>query len=548
MQRAALRDRRTEAAPGTLGATVHRVLVKEPIAESGIDLLRREFDVELGFEMSADELAGRIDEFDALLIRSGTQVTADLIERAERLKVIGRAGTGVDNVDVGAATKRGIVVANAPESNSVAAAEHTMALALALCRNVPQAHASLAAGRWERSGFKGNELYGKTLGVIGFGRIGQLVVRRAMAFGMNVVAFDKFVAAERFRELGIEGLDSTDDLYRRADIITIHLPRTEETVNWIDADAIARMKPGVRIINAARGELVDLDALESGLESGRVAGAALDVFPTEPPTDHPLFGREDVVVTPHLGAATEEAQDRAGVITAEQVRAALRGDVVTNAVNIQAVRPEAMEALAPFVPLCQMLGSLAQGLGNGSIDRVQAEFRGRLAEHDTRLLGIAVLVGILSGHTEEPVNLVNAPSMAEERGIELIEVKDLVSEDFTELVAVRIGDGPDGVEAAGTAVGPRSVPYLVRVWGQGFYMPFADHLAIFRYADQPGMIGRVGTAFGQHGVNIVSAAVGAEEGEHEAVMALTTDAPVPPSVIDEIASQDGFFAGRAVDL
>jgi D-3-phosphoglycerate dehydrogenase len=525
-----------------------RVLVKEPIAESGIELLRDEFDVELGLEMSDEELERRIGEFDALLIRSGTKVTAELIDRAERLKVIGRAGTGVDNVDVDAATKRGIVVANAPESNTVAAAEHTLALALALCRNVPQAHASLAAGKWERSSFKGNELYGKTLGVIGFGRIGQLVAQRALAFGMDVVAYDKFVAAERFRELGINGVESTDELYGRADIITIHLPRTPETVNWIDAEAISRMKDGVRIINAARGELVDLDALAEGLESGKVAGAALDVFPTEPMTEHPLFGRGDVVVTPHLGAATEEAQDRAGVITAEQVRAALTNGVVTNAVNIHAVRPEAMEALAPFVPLCQMLGRLCQGLGNGSIDRVQAEFRGRLADHDTRLLGIAVLVGILSGHTEEQVNLVNAPAMAAERGIELIEIKDTVSDEFTELVTVRIESGDESVEVSGTAVGPRNLPHLVKVWGESFYMPFADHLAIFRYKDQPGMIGRVGTVFGAHGVNIVSAAVGDQANPDEAVMALTTDAKVPDEVIAQIVSLADFEDGRAVDL
>src|SRR5918994_1955955 len=408
MARAAVRDRQPGAEPGSVDSPAQRVLVAEPIAESGIELLRREFDVELGFELGQDELGERIGEFDALLIRSGTKVTAELIARAQRLKVIGRAGTGVDNVDVEAATKRGIIVANAPESNSVAAAEHTIALALAVCRNVPQAHASLAAGRWERSEFKGNELYGKTLGVIGLGRIGQLVAQRAMAFGMNVVAYDKFVAAERFRELGLEGVESTDELYGRADIITIHLPRTPETVNWIDADAIARMKDGVRIINAARGELVDLGALNDGLEWGKVAGAALDVFPTEPMTEHPLFERPDVVVTPHLGAATEEAQDRAGMITAEQVRAALTDGVVTNAVNIYAVRPEVMEALAPFVPLCERLGGLAQGLGNGSIDRVQAEVRGRLAGHHPRPLGIAVLVGILSGHAEEQLNIVTA--------------------------------------------------------------------------------------------------------------------------------------------
>jgi D-3-phosphoglycerate dehydrogenase len=521
-----------------------KVLVKEKLADAGVELLRSDFDVELGLDWDADELANRIGEFDAILIRSGTKMTPDLISRAERLKVIGRAGTGVDNVDMEAATKRGIIVANAPESNSIAAAEHTLALALALCRNVPQAHAALVGGEWARSRYAGNELYGKTLGVIGFGRIGQLVAKRAQAFDMEVVAFDKFVSPERFRELGVEGADTSEELYARADLITIHLPKTPHTVGWIDAEAIAAMRDGVRIVNCARGELVDLDALLAGLESGKVAGAALDVFPQEPFTSHPLFERDDVVVTPHLGASTAEAQDRAGVVTAEQVRAALSGGVVTNAVNIAAVRPEEMEALAPFVPLCEKLGRLAQGLGDGAIDGVQVSFHGRIADHDTRLLGIAVLVGILRGHTEEPVNLVNAPAMAEERGIELAELKESASEDFTELVTVRIGD----VQASGTGVGPRNTPYLVGVWGQSFYMPFADHLAIFRYADRPGMIGRVGTAFGEHGVNIVSAAVGAEASGEEAVMALTTDAAVPPNVIDEIAAGDGFFSGRAVDL
>jgi D-3-phosphoglycerate dehydrogenase len=532
------------AAERTLTDPVPRVLVKEKIADAGVELLRAEFDVELGLEMSAEELAEQIGDFDAILIRSGTELTAELIERAGRLRVIGRAGTGVDNVDIAAATKRGIIVANAPESNSIAAAEHTLALALALYRNVPQAHRSLVAGEWARSRYGGNELYGKTLGVIGFGRIGQLVAKRALGFDMEVVGFDKFVSPERFRELGVEGLETSEELYRRADVITIHLPKTPDTVGWIDAEAIAAMREGVRIVNCARGELVDLDALLAGLESGRVGGAALDVFPEEPFTEHPLFERDDVVVTPHLGASTAEAQDRAGVVTAEQVRAALRGGVVTNAVNIAAVRPEAMEALAPFVPLCEQLGCLAQGLGDGAIDRVEVEFHGRIADHDTRLLGIAVLVGILSGHTEEPVNLVNAPAMAEERGIDLRELSEAASDDFTELVKVRIGE----VEVAGTGVGPRNVPYLVGVWGQSFYMPFADHLAIFRYADRPGMIGRVGTAFGEHGVNIVSAAVGAEASGDEAVMALTTDAPVPNGVVEEIAAGDGFFVGRAVDL
>jgi D-3-phosphoglycerate dehydrogenase / 2-oxoglutarate reductase len=524
-----------------------KVLVKERIADAGVELLREHFDVELGLDWGGNELHNRIGEFDAILIRSATDLDAELIERAQRLKVIGRAGTGVDNVDVEAATRRGIVVANAPEANAIAAAEHTMALMLALCRNVPQAHASLASGEWERARFKGTELYGKTLGVLGFGRIGQLVAQRASSYEMQVLAYDKFVTAERFRELGVLGV-APEELYARSDFITVHLPKTPETVAFIDAEAIGRMREGVRIVNCARGELVDLDALVEGLEDGRVAGAALDVFPEEPFGGHPILERGDVVVTPHLGASTAEAQDRAGVVTAEQVTAALTGGVVTTAVNIAAVRPEVMEQLAPFVPLCEKLGALAQGLGEGAPERVEVEFLGRLAGQDTRILGIAVLAGILRGHTEEAVNLVNAPHLAEERGIELLETRDSVSPDFTELIVVRLRQGEETTEVAGTGVGPRNIPYLARVWAEDFYLPFADHLAIFRYTDQPGMIGRVGTVFGEEGVNIVSAAVGAEPEGDTAVMALTTDAPVNQSTIDRILELDGFFVGRAISL
>ena len=539
--------RRSEAkpSPGVQEPAHLKVLVREKIADSGVELLRRDFDVELGLDWDQAMLEERIGEFDALIVRSATKVTADLIAKATNLKVVGRAGTGVDNVDIQAATKRGILVVNAPESNSVAAAEHTLALALALCRNVPQAHSALVGGEWARSRYGGNELYGKTLGVIGFGRIGQLVAKRALAFDMHVLGFDKFVSAERFRELGVEGVETSDELYERADIITMHLPKTPETLNWIDATALTRMKDGVRIVNCARGELIDLDALGAALDSGKVGGAALDVFPDEPTTEHPLFGRDDVVVTPHLGASTAEAQDRAGTDTAEQVRAALTGGVVTNAVNLGAPLPE---AVAPFVALCQDLGALAQGLAEGGVDRVEAEFRGRLAEHDTRVLGIAVLAGTLRGHTEEQVNLVNAGALAEERGIELTEIKDASSEDFTELVTVRTGHGPTAVEVAGTGVGPRNVPYLVGVWGQSFYLPLAQHLAVFRYSDQPGMIGRVGTCFGEEGVNIVSAAVGAESDDGQAVMVLTTDAAVAKGTIDRILELDGFAEGRAVSL
>jgi D-3-phosphoglycerate dehydrogenase len=525
-----------------------KVLVKEKIADTGVELLRSKFDVDLGLDMSEDEFRAKLGDYDAILIRSATKMTPELIDLATNLKVIGRAGTGVDNVDIPSATRRGIIVANAPESNSVAAAEHTLALSLALFRNVPQAHASLVEGRWDRAKFKGAELYGKTLGVIGFGRIGQLVAARAQSFDMEVLAFDKFVSAERFRELGVEGCDELADLLGRSDLVTLHVPKTPETIGLIDAETIGQMKDGARVVNCARGELVELDDLLAGLESGKLAGAALDVFPSEPFTEHPIFARPDVVVTPHLGASTAEAQDRAGVVTAEQVTEALTGGVVTNAVNIAAVRPEAMEALAPFVPLCEKLGRLAQGLGDGSVDRVTAEFSGRIASHDTRLLGIAVLVGILSGNTETPVNLVNAPQMAEERGIELTETKASSSEDFTELVTVRVHSGEGEVEVAGTSVGPKSVPYLVSAWNESFYLPFAEHITVFRYADQPGMIGRVGSAFGEAGVNIVSAAVGVESGTENAVMALTTDAPVRPDALDRILALDGFSVGRSVDL
>ena len=301
------------------------------------------------------------------MIRSATKLTADVIERADRLKVIGRAGIGVDNVDVPAATKRGIIVANAPESNIIAAAEHTIAMLLAQVRNIPQADASLKAGKWERSKFGGVEVYEKTLGILGFGRIGQLVAERAKAFGMTIVAFDPFVGSERYRELGVERAESPEDLYGRADFITIHLPKTPETAGFVNAEAFAAMKDGVRIVNCARGELLDHDALVDALESGKVGGASLDVFPEEPMTEHPLFEFENVVVTPHLGASTAEAQDRAGVITAEQVVAALEGELVSNAVNIPRVHSEDLAVLEPYLPLCSQLGRLAMALPSGSV-------------------------------------------------------------------------------------------------------------------------------------------------------------------------------------
>jgi D-3-phosphoglycerate dehydrogenase len=536
----------------------YRVLVAERIADAGVELLRERFDVDVGVDWSSDELAERIGGYDGIVIRSATRLDAGLIERAERLRVIGRAGIGVDNVDVEAATRRGIVVANAPQSNVVAAAEHTIALMLALARNIPQAHGSLTHGRWERSSFGGVEVYEKTLGVLGFGRIGQLVAARARAFGMRIVAFDPYVAAERFRELGVDRAATPEDLYEQSDFVTLHLPKTDDTRGFLDAAAFARMRPGVRVINCARGELVDDAALKDALDSGRVAGAALDVFPSEPITDYPLFdGYPNVVVTPHLGASTTEAQDRAGVQTAEQVVAALTGGVVSTAVNIPAVSAEDMELLGPFVPLVGRLARLAMALAQGTgVDRLEVEYFGRIAERDTRLLTLSALTGMLAGHCEDEVNLVNAASLAEERGIGVSERSDSVARDFTDLVRVSIVSGDERYRVAGTALGSQARPHLLEAWGQRFNLQLDEgsHLALWRYFDLPGMMGRVGTMLGEHGVNISSAAVGRQppgadgHGNDVAVMVVTTDSTVPAALVDEIARSDGFLAGRAVSL
>jgi D-3-phosphoglycerate dehydrogenase / 2-oxoglutarate reductase len=535
-------------------ASIAKVLVRERIGDSGVDLLRNAgFDVEIGTEWSDEELARRIGEFDGILIRSGTKLDAGLIDRADHLKIVGRAGVGVDNVDVDAATKRGVVVANAPQSNVITAAEHTMAMLLALARKIPQAHRSLTGGNWERTKFSGVELYEKTIGVLGFGRIGQLVAQRALGFGMHVVAFDAYVAGERFRELGVERAAAPEELYARADFLTLHLPVTPETEDWLDAAALAKMKDGVRIINVARGKLVVEDALREALDSGKVAGAALDVFRDEPVTDHPLFAYPNVVVTPHLGASTAEATDRAGYQAAEQVVAALTGGVVTSAVNVPAIAPEDLEALGPFLPLSRDLGRIAVALAEAtSVDALEIEYLGRIAERDTRLLTVQVLKGALSGHIEEEVNDVNAPAIARERGIEISETSSARARDFTDLVRVTVVGGGLRSRVVGTTLGRQHRPHLLEAWGSRFNIQLEPNLAVFRYVDQPGMIGRVGTLFGEAGINISAAAVGRRsDADHVggvATMLVTTDSPVPQKVVDRIAQSDGFEAGRTVSL
>ncbi len=529
-----------------------RVLVAENVGASGIALLREHFDVDTAFDQDGFDLAERIGDYDGIVIRSATKLDADLLARATSLRAIGRAGVGVDNVDVPEATKRGIVVVNAPESNVVTAAEHTMALLLSLARNIPQAHASLIAGRWERSMFSGVELMDKTLGIIGFGRIGQLVAHRAKGFGMRVLAFDPYVSAERFRELGVDQAETSDGIYTEADFITIHLPKTPETENWLDADAFAKMRDGVRVLNVARGPLIDEQALEAALDSGKVGGAALDVFRSEPMTESPLFGRPNVIVTPHLGASTAEATDRAGFQAAEQVVAALTTGAVSSAVNLPAVAAEDLEVLGPFLPLCRRLGRLATSLAvSSSIDRVEVQFLGRIAERDTRPLATAVLLGVLSGRVEEEVNAVNAPSLAAERGIELVEITNVAVRDFSDLVRVRIVAGDREELVAGTMLGRTPRQALLQAWDQRFNLQLLDNLTLFRYEDVPGMVGRVGTVFGERGINISSMAVGHQMGDEpngSAVMVVTTDAPVPQEVVDEIVDTEGFAEGRSVTL
>jgi D-3-phosphoglycerate dehydrogenase / 2-oxoglutarate reductase len=522
---------------------VSRVLVREQIAEAGIRLLR-----ERGFEVDVDgdsDLAEAIGRYDAIVIRSATKLTADLIERGARLKVIGRAGVGIDNVDVDAATRRGIVVANAPESTVVSAAEHTIGLLVALSRNIPQAHAALKQGRWERKTYGGVELADKTLGVLGFGRIGQQVARRAAGLGMRVVAYDPFVTADRFRELGVERLDSVEAVYSVADFLTLHLPLTDETRRSIDAGAFAKMREGVRIVNAARGELIDEDALLDALRSGKVGGAALDVFSAEPYSG-PLLELDTVVATPHLAASTEEAQDRAGVIIAEQVAAALEGGLVTNAVNIPVIGAEDLEVLGAYIPLAAKLGRLAMELAEGRVEELRLTYFGALAAYDTRLLTVAALNGAFQGRSDQPVNYVNAPLIAAERGVEVREERSRSARDYTNLVRVEaVSDGKE-LRVAGTTIGNDDRLWLVSALGFELDLELAPRLVVFRYDDVPGVIGKVGTLFGEAGVNIANMTVSRTRQGGQALMVLSIDTPATSGLEERIHAE--FDDARFISL
>jgi D-3-phosphoglycerate dehydrogenase / 2-oxoglutarate reductase len=526
-----------------------KVLVKEKIAQAGIDILREHFDVEVRTDMTDEELREKINDYDAILVRSASKITADILENATRTKIIGRAGVGVDNIDVKAATKKGIVVANAPGSNSLSVAEHAIGLLLAQVRQIPNANASMHAGRWEKSKFKGEEITGKVLGIMGLGKIGMLVAQRAMGLRMDVIAYDPYVAAERFRELGIERAETPDELYVSSDFISVHLPKTPETMGLIGDEAFEKMKQGVRIINSARGGIVDEAALVRGLESGKVASAGLDVFSSEPvPDDFPLAQFDKVVMTPHLGASTTEGQDRAGVIVAEQIVAGLTGGVVTNAVNIPSVSKEAMEAIGPFLPLAETLGQLMSALADGPLSKVTVHYEGELADHDTRLLTLAVTQGLVEGTVDEAVNLVNAPSVATSRGLQVSEAKDRRSPDYTNLITLTSTDRQGGLTSGGTVFGPKNRPRLVKIYRHAIDIEPSPHMLFLRYEDVPGMIGKLGTIIGKHGVNIAFMNVGRKKVEGKAVMGLALDDPLPAAVLDEIRKVPGVDGVRAVEL
>ena len=524
-----------------------KVLISEKLSGAGVERLREHLEVDVRTDLSAEQLLDAIADYDALVVRSATKVTAAVIERGENLKVIGRAGIGLDNVDVDAATRHGVLVVNAPQSNVLSAAEHTMALLLAQARNIPQAHTALASGSWERERWQGVELHGKTLGIIGLGRVGTLVAQRASSFGMRLVAYDPYVAPARAQQMGVSLVESVADLCARADFITIHMPRTPETVGLVGAKELEQVKPGVRIVNTARGGLIDEVALVEALKSGRVGGAGVDVFENEPVTAHPLFDLPNVVVTPHLGASTAEAQDKAGLAIAEQVLLALRGDFVPYAVNVD-VGADISETIRPYLRLSERLGRLAVALAGGGIESLRFEYHGGIAEHDTRAVTLSGLKGAFSAVVHEPVTFVNAPLMAKERGISVEESKSSQSLDYVNLVEVRAAGQGETVSVAGVLVGKKDTERLVRVYGYDLDMAFARIMVFFRYEDRPGIVGIVGTLLGEAGVNIANMQVSRQSEGGEALMCVAVDSPIPDEVLSSIKDEARLRDARAIVL
>ncbi len=511
-----------------------RILVTEEIAEGGLDRLRAAgHDVDVQLDLS--QLLTHVVGAHALIIRSATQVTAEVLEAGSDLVVVGRAGIGLDNVDVEAATRRGVMVVNAPQSNIISAAEHTMALLMAQARNVPQAHAALTVGRWERSRWEGVELADKVLGIVGLGRIGKLVADRAKAFGMRLVAYDPFVSADRARQMGVE-LMTLDQLVAESDFITIHLPKTKETTGLFNRDLLLKAKPTLRLINVARGGIVVEQDLADCIREGIIAGAALDVFAAEPTTSSPLFELDSVVVTPHLGASTREAQDKAGDTIADMVQLALAGEFVPFAVNVNAA--EANETLRPYLPLAERLGRLFASLSGASPTTLEVVCDGEIAGYDTRIVTLAAMKGYFGLFSDEQVTYVNAPQLAKDHGLEVRETNCATAADFVNLITIRGG----GRSISGTIVGRRGDQRIVAIDDHTFDVPPAASMLMVKNDDRPGVIGLVGTLLGNAGINIADMDVGRAAEPGTAVMLIAPTEAVPAEVIEALRRAAGIIS------
>lgn len=524
-----------------------RILVCDPVAEDGIELLKRSgavVDVRTG--LSPEELRETVNGYHALIVRSETKVTKDIIEAAPDLQVIGRAGVGVDNIDANAATERGVVVVNAPTGNITSAAEHAIALMLSLSRQIPSANASLRSGKWERSRFLGLEVRAKTLGIIGLGQVGSEVARRARGLEMNVIAFDPFVPEERARVLGVE-LVSLDELLKNADFVSIHTTLSEGTKRLIGERELRMMKPSARVINTARGGIVDEAALENALREGWIAGAALDVFEKEPVTSHPLFSYQNVVVTPHLGASTAEAQERVSIDVAEEILAVLRGQPARYAVNAPLIPPETYAYLAPYLPVGIKIGSLAVQLHQGHMDEIEIEYSGEISQHDTTPLKAAVVRGLLAPISEEHVNVVNVDIITQRRGLQVREIRGPAHELYANLMTVRILTRRAQTTVSGTLA--HDGPHIVGIDGYWVDVPPSEgYLLMCENRDRPGMIGAVGTLMGEFGVNISFMNVGRHEKRGVALMVLTLDETLTPEQIERVKQIPDIFSVKLARL
>ncbi|KUP97199.1 phosphoglycerate dehydrogenase [Thermobifida cellulosilytica] len=521
------------------------VLVAEELSPAGIALLEEDFEVRSVDGADRSQLLPALAGVDALIVRSATKVDAEVLAAGTSLKVVARAGVGLDNVDVEAATKAGVLVVNAPTSNIISAAEQAINLLLASARNTAPAHAALVRGEWKRSKYTGVELYDKTVGVVGLGRIGVLVAQRLAAFGTKLIAYDPFVQPARAAQLGVE-LVELDELLERSDFITVHLPKTKDTIGLIGEEALRKVKPTVRIINAARGGIVDETALYNALKEGRVAGAGLDVFAKEPCTDSPLFELENVVVAPHLGASTHEAQEKAGTQVARSVKLALAGEFVPDAVNIQGTG--VAEDIKPGLPLTEKLGRILAALAGGAITRVEVEVRGEIVAHDVKVIELAALKGLFSDIVEEAVTYVNAPLVAKERGVEVSLTTEEESPDWRNLITVRaiLADGRS-VSVSGTLTGPRQLEKIVEVNGYTMEISPSEHMAFFSYDDRPGVVGVVGQLLGRAQVNIAGMQVSRDKEGGAALIALTVDSAIPDETLTAISTEIGAEITR-VDL